>query len=698
MAIYKGAAYCVRNEAGGSRYFRIGLTSVADASTVGDDPADWDHSESTSIAFQWTSETSGLTPPGSPDSIEFTLYDANSTTVVIDSVTFNSPGTGGIVTMNPTSDGSSTGGPVIGDMRLRIRAVRTSVGTYDINSDDQNTKGVIRVNPTSATFTLTHDGVTDPASLLDFVKFEADHSARYRTTNNKTYNLEYIKDGTTTLFANRFAYGTSSFNAISDRSTQVDKAFPKEPFNLTVDFSVATSTIAPDSEPSATWIVLPTGSPTSVGPIPVDAGIDVHHHMQANDSVINPTLDIANKQRLNADLGFVGFRLLNARGEGINAMETIQTLQDNNNLVAPVINRTVTTTTVNGEDGWSPSLAAWDSQLPGGSWTHQVDVQTYAGVDMEVNPTETFTLLAINPNYAVIVGGGHTDAVNQPEHWRPGDDLLVGVALFDRTKGTLTPVQDGTGGTTAPYVVIGRFNVTFGVAQYLESDFTWVNLSSTAEAYRWPLAQSAGDPNVWIMTIAGANTTTWNPSSLYFLGNVAVGGTPYAGIAEMDILGSSSPHGKQYEVLTGGGPTDKAEHWSPGMPFQAGLSVMDMENASLVAVDGFKEIAVFRLQDGGLNAGYGEYLEADGVTWTPLTGAETIYFHPVTETRPGSSIYTKTWSDTSSWGNYDIFTLGRVKVGLFEFHNYLKEPGVGVANKHGGYKFDGAGFLGFPSK
>lgn len=173
--------------------------------------------------------------------------------------------------------------------------------------------------------------------------------------------------------------------------------------------------------------------------------------------------------------------------------------------------------------------------------------------------------------------------------------------------------------------------------------------------------------------------------------------TTYTGSNSLDAPGAANPHGRAYQVMTSGGLTSKPDHWSPGETFQAGLAVIDMKTSKAVPIDGYKQVALFRLQDGGTAAGYGEFLAADG-TWQPLTDTATVAFHDVSETRPGSSVYIRNFTDTASWGTYDIFVLGRCKVGFFEFNNYVSEIGVGGVNKHSGYAFDGPGWLGFPTR
>lgn len=697
MAIYKGHAYVSTVAALGARYWSVGFTEDTTNQTPGDDPAGMDISPATSINMWLRQSTSGATPPDMANQVIVSLYEADTNTL-LDSVTVSPSTTQTLVTLHPTDTGLETGTPVIGDYRLVVRAVRTSVGTYDVNSDANGDSGIVRINPDSMIIQAWHNGIANPASWGDNIEVNIDLSHGYNLARpHRQFDIEVRNSTTDVLYAARRTEGTDPKNAI----IVVDDRFPAAEVGANIDTLAVSvpSAIAPTSEPDAVWVLIPVGTPDRVdgkkvrkGPIPVDASVNVDHHLQINDNDPAIAKDMSPKQRLVSDLGFVGFRLANARDEGLNGIEAREVLRDQRGLVAPAIDRIVTTAPFLGQDGWSASLASWDSALPGGIWQHEVTITTLAADTSEVNGTEPYTLLAINPNLQVVVGAGHPDAAIQSEHWHPGDTLLIGTAVYDAAHKHLEPVDTDI----PPTVVIGRFHTATGQAQYLTDQYTWVHLGGAASAYEHPLVQSAGDPRVWLTQLPPAITQGFSNATLFFIATLHVEGTPYNGIGDLDAPGPASPHGRSYEVMTSGGPVVKGDHWSPGDTFQAGLAVIDMATGGTVTVDGYKEIALVRLQDSGLNAGRGEFLEADGLTWTPMLTGASVYFHPLAETRPdGSDVYIKNFTDTADWGDYDIFTLGRAKVGFFEFHNFMKEIGVGPHNQHAapdGYSIDPIAF------
>jgi len=150
-------------------------------------------------------------------------------------------------------------------------------------------------------------------------------------------------------------------------------------------------------------------------------------------------------------------------------------------------------------------------------------------------------------------------------------------------------------------------------------------------------------------------------------------------------------------VMAGGGPTDKSRHFVAGeTAFQVGLSALNVQTGHRESIDtdaggAMAYVALFRLQDSGINAGLGEFLN-ESLIWTPLpTGAVVdITFHRLAESRPGSKVYIKTWtpSQTAGWGDYDIFVVAKAQVGSTPYGNYMQVEAVGRANQHHRHSID----------
>ncbi len=265
-----------------------------------------------------------------------------------------------------------------------------------------------------------------------------------------------------------------------------------------------------------------------------DPTLHIDHHLQVNDNTYDQALSVIS--RLTADLGFVSFEVTNARGELVNGITATETLTDDGNLVAAAINRSVTTQA----NGRPPSMAAWDSALPGGGWTHTVTITGPAdAVGLEEPTSETWSLLAINPNIGVIVGAGSTTLAAEGDHWSPGSSLLVGVALYDsRIRTLVAPDAD-----PSPHALLGRFRQDLGYAEYLDENFDWQILGG-AEATIHPLMQSPSDPRVWITTLAAEETAAWvEPTiDLFVIGSLFHNGTPYWNVTSLPVLAANHKH------------------------------------------------------------------------------------------------------------------------------------------------------------
>jgi len=140
-------------------------------------------------------------------------------------------------------------------------------------------------------------------------------------------------------------------------------------------------------------------------------------------------------------------------------------------------------------------------------------------------------------------------------------------------------------------------------------------------------------------------------------------------------------------IICGGGPagaTLSGVHCAPGLPFQVGLGALNVDTGVLQAIDsGGASILIARLQHTGVNAGYAEYLDSDGVTWVRLA-ASSGYFWPLGEAVPGSKVYIRNFAgaQTRLWGDYDLFLVARAVIGGTPYSGGDKEIVVGPYNMH----------------
>lgn len=708
---------------------RLELTAVGGTRLVVLQASASDADRGSRIDFTLTHSTTGVTPPAVPQTLLARIYidgvpDAHGTiTQLLEVALPADPGSypnqfSIWLTHNLTSGGSLR----LGTLQMYLLMERTMVGTYNVsttlnantpgagNTLTRRDQGYIRSNPlpaSRAVVTLSNvaaGGAKDaPADYLETLHHRITLPVPAYDDPDFGFTHGLVRDTAGTTIASQTTNGAGA--ATHDASFTINDTFDRA---LSTVRGTATARNA--GLTGLPWILV-TETPDT---ITVDPRVYFRTLQQENVSRYTTApegefaLDQVSRQMLNSDLSYLLKKATTARGRTVtSALAWVEGLRDGAGQLADRT-RAVATGNLPAESrpggggvssGWGyPSVApgwmVWSEAKPGGTWVYDVRSISTAGATaagMVVDADRFLTMLAQHPRYTVVAGAGHPAAVNQSEHWHPGDALLIGAALFDRQTLTLATPDDGTQGTPVPSVVIGRFNTAIGAAQYLAADLTWKTLATPSVAYQWPLMASPGDPRVRIMQLSAAQTVGFSNATLFFIATLGLGGTPYPGNASLDAPGPASPHGRSFVVMTSGGPVVKGAHFTPGMHFQAGLSVVDTITNTVVQVNGFKQIAILRLQDGGLNAGRGEYLAADGTTWVPIVDNTTqLHYHDLTESRPGSGIYLKTWlpAQTADWGEYDIFTIGRVKHDFFEYGNCLKEISVGKPYNHDRFRIN----------
>lgn len=532
MAVYKGAAYAQSVGATGTRFFAARLGSADADPATREDGATWDLMASAdALAFHLTTSTTGLTPPAAPDQYVVELRHADTNTVVS---TATVAGAAVTATLYATSTGAAGGTPLIGDFRVYLRAIRTSLGTYDVDSDTLNTKGVVRVSPISMTAQMWHSGPSNPASYDDNIEVNIDLShGPGLDLAHRHFDVKAVNATTDVLYATQRTEGTDPQNALM----KVDNRFPATQVNVAIDIEVVAvpSTIAPDSEPDAVWMVIPDGTIDKVtgkrirkGPVQVDATIWVSTHLQVNDNAYTAAKDQAS--RLTSDLGFVTAVVSNARGVLLSGITYRSVLRDAGNLIAPAVDRTVTTEAT----GRPSTMAVWDSQLPGGDWFHDVTITAPAdAVGLEFQSSEMRSLLAANPALSLITGSGPSATDSDSRHLEPGMVVLVGLTVANVLTGQQVAVDAGTAAAA-----VARFNLAFGRAEFLDIDGVWKPVGGNT-IYFWPLSASAGDANTHIRTF---DSTGWGVADLFVIGKAKVGGLPVTNFMKEPVVSGVNNH------------------------------------------------------------------------------------------------------------------------------------------------------------
>lgn len=547
MAVYKGAAFVRQVTATGTRFWCLSITTAYKDPTVLSDNAQWDQSvtmafgpdqvtaQNNRIEIQISQATTGLTPPAIADTMVATILHADTSTVVATVQINLGTAAQAFASLYVTSDGTSSGTPLVGDFRLVVRAVRTSVGTYDVNSDTQVTSGMLRISPTSMNVQMWHSGAADPASYGDNIEVNIDlsHSPGLERAH-RHFDVRAINADTLVEYAVQRTAGTDPQNTLM----KVNNRFPAMQVSVNIDVEVVAvpSAIAPTSDPTVTWITVPAATadridPTRVrkGPVPVDATIWLNHHLQVNSGTYDPALDQAS--RLTSDLGFITTQVTNARDEVLSGITYRSVLRDADNLVAPAVDRTVTTDAT----GRPPTMASWDSQLPGGRWLHEGTITGPSdAVGLEFSLSEERTLISANPALSMICGAGPSGTGNDVRHIEPGMTVLIGLTVLDVFAQRQVAVDTGTA-----RAALCRFNLAFGRAEFLAEDGTWMPVNGNAIHF-WPLGASAGDSNTYIRTFTGSEA--WGVADLFVVGEATVAGAPLTNFMKEVVVSGVNNH------------------------------------------------------------------------------------------------------------------------------------------------------------
>lgn len=319
MAVYKGAAFASEVGALGTRFFSAALTSGASAPGTPQDHGTWEQDATAgTVTFVYNTTTTGLTPPGPPDSVTIGVYDGGGGTL-IDEQTLATPADGATVSLNLTSTGTGAGAPLLGNLRLRIRAEAGGIGAYDVNSETQSKQGLVRANPTTLTLALATSGAGAPHTWPDTQTATVTQSHGTKTSRSgRSYRIRTRRSdlGADYKEAAAAAPGTGTTASLTARA---DYGYPQASTQVIAEAVVSVPSYVPDSEPAMTWIKVPSGSPQFVDGATMRtaaAAVDPRITVQAltrtsGDAVVN--------YGLHTVLGT--FELHNARSEALNATQ-----------------------------------------------------------------------------------------------------------------------------------------------------------------------------------------------------------------------------------------------------------------------------------------------------------------------------------------------------------------------------------------
>lgn len=469
-----------------------------------------DTAAGSSVVITLATSATGATPPVAETAYTLNVKIDNVGTVV----RAFTPGVGfnGTQTFFFTVDGVSASAVRAGLVRLQIVVAQTGGLGATQYSGDSDVGGT---PPATFTFTQTDSGYIRGTTTATTTLGQGSYAYGDTITATTVLGAAPFQSRTVTTKVGALTAVASAASTTATFTTAqglCDNRFPAS------SNSNATITTVPNASLVATpWTTLGTPTETSAT---VDPRLTVTHLMQVNDNTFGtpPISKDVGGQRLSSDLAFLDSRFTNASGTGVNSINFTVTLQDALALVT-ALTRTTTSATMGGEAGWGTGFLAWDSALPTGTWNKTTVINSpAAATGLASGGSKAYSLVAANPNLRLVAGAGPATAGTDSRHFSPGVPLLIGVAIFNTNTNMTVPADTGTA-----KAALGRFSLTLGRAEFLDSDGVWKATNGVA-VYYWTLTVSPGDSNVFIASFA--DTSTWGVADMFVIGKAQVAGVP----------------------------------------------------------------------------------------------------------------------------------------------------------------------------
>lgn len=485
-----------------------------------------------SVDVTITQTTGGATPPGVANTLTLNLYtDAGA---LIRAFTLTPSSSSQTVSFFFTADGTSGGATRAGTVEIAIRATRTDVGTYDVESDGSpNTPGA---GNTSTTDRGWIRGTTTATTTLSNVALggaksqpaEYDESIFARTTLGAAL---YVARALTVAVSGGGLSGATNSTA----SGNWDVSFA----NVVDDRFPAAVTVAASSltVPNATL----TGQPATVltatnDTLDVDPRLTASHHFQVDDATFATSKNDTSKSMLSTQSGFLAARIVTARtAAGVNGLTVTQTLTP----VGPgtAVSGSSSTATRDTQAGWT-DLLAWTSSKPGGTWNKASDVTAPSDIDPDsylLAGTDAYTMLAPDPRVSVMVSFGTTTA-SEDDHLHAGDATSITVTAFSRDTGKRLAPDAGT-----VMARLTRWNRTASRFEFLAADgSTWTAWTGTTTVADQHALTDAGDTVTFTKNLSSTN---WGTTDLVAVQvTLKIGGTPYGFYIGRELTGTYNKH------------------------------------------------------------------------------------------------------------------------------------------------------------
>lgn len=314
MPKYLGNARVVQSSAGSTRSFALRSDQGVDGVGAGD-MALHTLPAGGSINLYYRTDTSGITPPAPANTVILRVYYETGTgTLVRELHNGSPPSNGALFTFHATSDGTATGSPRAGTLRLYVQAIRTDIGTYNINSDANGDSGGIVAHIKASALAVS----AYPAGSMFAFGAAADESLTLTATHTQPFAVrghEHVRLNVLDALTQQVVGPEQDIGS----GTATSRAF-----TVNADFDPGLKTYgaelvptgvalwAPDSNPSMLWTQILADAPSVT-----QNGSGVYrtafYDVNPDYSLINLSLGQSIYNRLESATH--SFELLNARSE-----------------------------------------------------------------------------------------------------------------------------------------------------------------------------------------------------------------------------------------------------------------------------------------------------------------------------------------------------------------------------------------------
>lgn len=495
-----------------------------------------DTAAGSSVIVTTTQTFSGATPPGQAETLTLRVKNEAGTVIRTFALTVSSASQTSEFFF--TNDGTNTGTARAGTLIIDIQATRTTVVSYDYETD-----GSPSTAPTGFTATVVDRGwirgsttstlVLSNASLggAKNTPAEYDESLFARVTLAAT--LYEAKALTVALSNTSPALSSTTNSATSGNfdvtfTAVVDERYPAASSNT------ATTTTSPNSANTGTAYVPLTPTEDSMT---ADPRLTLSHYFHKDQTSFDTSFNVLSKQMLSSEVGQAATRFVGSRGTGINGLSVTQTVDPTN--PGTTVTANSTTATLDSEAGWTGLVDVCPTGKPGGPWVKTCDVTAPTDIDLDsylITNTDTLTVLAPDSRITPIVYLGPSATGTEGRHAEPGENMKLVVTMY--TSATHKRLAADAGSVTACLI---RWNVALSRFEYLDSDgTTWINWTTSLACNDFSLAD-AGDGVTF--TVDFNSTSGWTAADIVaILLTSSFTGTPYTTYVSREFVSSSNRH------------------------------------------------------------------------------------------------------------------------------------------------------------